>query len=57
MQGYAINEKRLHQKQQEVEFLKTGLRIVSRALENAANEQEQEVFHYFAIIIYYRLWP
>ncbi|MDD3668450.1 MAG: RhuM family protein [Bacteroidales bacterium] len=48
VQGYAINEKRLHQKQQEVEFLKTGLRIVSRALENAANEQEQEVFHQFA---------
>lgn len=48
VQGYTINEKRLQQKQQEVEFLKTGLRIVSRALENAANEQEQEVFHQFA---------
>lgn len=42
IQGYAINQKRLQQKQQEVEFLKTGLRIVSRALENTANEQEQE---------------
>jgi prophage maintenance system killer protein len=48
VQGYAINEKRLQQKQQEVEFLKTGLRIVSRALENAGNEHEQEVFHQFA---------
>ncbi len=48
VQGYAINEKRLQQKQQEVEFLKTGLRIVSRALENTANEQEQEVFRQFA---------
>lgn len=48
LQGYAINEKRLQQKQQEVEFLKTGLRIVSRAIENAANEQEQEVFRQFA---------
>lgn len=48
VQGYAINEKRLQQKQQEVELLKTGLRIVSRALENAAIEQEQEVFHQFA---------
>ncbi|NCA84692.1 MAG: Fic/DOC family protein [Clostridia bacterium] len=48
VQGYAINEKRLHQKQQEVEFLKTGLRIVSRAIEYAANEQEQEVFLQFA---------
>jgi prophage maintenance system killer protein len=48
VQGYAINEKRLQQKQQEVEFLKTGLRIVSRALENSANEKEQEVFLQFA---------
>jgi prophage maintenance system killer protein len=48
VQGYAINEKRLQQKQQEVDFLKTGLRIVSRALENSANEKEQEVFLQFA---------
>lgn len=48
VQGYVINENRLKQKQQEVEFLKTGLRIVSRALENAGNEQEQEVFRQFA---------
>jgi len=48
VQGYAINEKRLQQKQQEVEFLKTGLRIVSRALENTSNEREQEVFRQFA---------
>lgn len=48
VQGYAINEKRLQQKQQEVEFLKTGLRIVSRALENIANETEQDVFRQFA---------
>jgi len=48
VQGYAINEKRLQQKQQEVEFLKTGLRIVSRAIEQAADEQDQEVFRQFA---------
>jgi prophage maintenance system killer protein len=48
VQGYAINQKRLAQKQQEVEFLKTGLRIVSRAIESAVNEQEQEVFRQFA---------
>ena len=48
VQGYAINQKRLQQKQQEVEFLKTGLRIVSRALENTANDKEQEVFRQFA---------
>jgi prophage maintenance system killer protein/prophage antirepressor-like protein len=48
VKGYAINEKRLKQKQQEVELLKTGLSIVSRAIEYAANEQEKEVFHQFA---------
>lgn len=48
VQGYAINEKRLQQKQQEVEFLKTGLRIVSRAIEHAVDAQEQEVFRQFA---------
>jgi len=48
VQGYAINQKRLQQKQQEVEILKTGLRIVSRAIENTANEQQQEVFRQFA---------
>lgn len=48
VQGYAINEKRLQQKQQEVEILKTGLRIVSRAIENAVDEYEQEVFRQFA---------
>jgi len=48
VQGYAINQKRLHQKQQEVEFLKTGLRIVGRALESADHGREQEVFRQFA---------
>ena len=48
VQGYAIKKNRLQQKQQEVEFLKIGLRIVSRALENIANETEQEVFRQFA---------
>jgi prophage maintenance system killer protein len=48
VKGYAINEKRLQQKQQEVEILKTGIRIVSRAIENAANSQEQAIFLQFA---------
>lgn len=30
VQGYAINERRLAQKQQEVEYLKTGIRILNR---------------------------
>ena len=33
VQGYAINEKRLNQKQQEVQTLKDGIRILSRAIE------------------------
>ncbi len=32
VQGYAINEKRLAQKQQEVKYLKTGIRILNRAI-------------------------
>lgn len=31
VQGYAINEKRLAEKQQQVDYLKTGIRILSRA--------------------------
>lgn len=46
--GYAINEKRLAQKQQEVEYLKTGIRIVSRAIEEATNDENNEVFRMFA---------
>jgi hypothetical protein len=33
IQGYAINEKRLAQKQQQVQTLKDGIRILSRAIE------------------------
>lgn len=48
VRGYAINEKRLQQKQQEIEILKTGLRIVSRAIEKVENSEEQAVFRQFA---------
>ncbi len=48
VKGYAINEKRLAQKQQEIEYLKTGIRIVSRAIEEATNEQNKEVFQIFS---------
>ncbi|MBN2659628.1 MAG: virulence protein RhuM/Fic/DOC family protein [Spirochaetales bacterium] len=48
VQGYAINRERLTQKQQEVEYLKTGIRIISRAIENAADEQNREVFQLFS---------
>jgi prophage maintenance system killer protein/prophage antirepressor-like protein len=48
VQGYAINERRLQQKQQEVEYLKTSIRIVSRAIEAASKDKDREVFQLFA---------
>ncbi len=48
VQGYAINEKRLAQKNQEVEYLKAGIRIVSRAIENATDETNKQVFELFS---------
>ncbi len=38
VQGYAINEKRLEQKEQEVKVLKAGIQILSRAIEKKAEE-------------------
>ena len=32
VKGYAINQKRLEEKQQEVKLLKDGIRIISRAI-------------------------
>jgi len=48
VQGYAINEKRLAQKNQEVEYLKAGIRIVGRAIENATDETNKQVFELFS---------
>ncbi len=48
VQGYALNEKRLAQKQQEIEYLKTGIRIVSRVIEEEANKENNEVFKLFS---------
>ena len=48
VQGYAINEKRLAQKQQEVEYLKTGIRILNRAIEQQATAEELEMLNIFA---------
>lgn len=44
VQGYAINEKRLAQKQQEVEYLKTGIRILNRDIEQQATEDELKCY-------------
>jgi len=48
VQGYAINEKRLAQKQQEVEHLKTGIRILNRAIEQQATDEDSQMLRVFA---------
>lgn len=48
VQGYAINEKRLAQKQQEVQTLKDGIRILSRAIADKAGDEGLEWLNYFA---------
>lgn len=48
VQGYAINEKRLAQKQQEVQTLKDGIRILSRTIEQKADDPNLEWLHHFA---------
>ena len=48
VQGYAINEKRLEEKQQQVEYLKTGIRILTRAIEDQARETGSETLAIFA---------
>lgn len=48
VQGYAINEKRLDQKQQEVQTLKDGIRILSRAIEGKIAETGLDWLSHFA---------
>src|SRR6056297_499360 len=48
VQGYAINEKRLAQKQQEVEHLKTGIRILGRAIEEVSEKPDEQIFSIFS---------
>jgi prophage maintenance system killer protein len=48
VQGYAINEKRLAEKQMQVETLKTGIRILNRAIERQATSEESEILRLFA---------
>lgn len=40
VQGYAINEARLAQKQQEIQTLKDGIRILSRAIESTSHNED-----------------
>ncbi len=48
VQGYAINEKRLAEKQMHLQTLKTGIRIVSRAIEEQAESTDNESLSLFA---------
>ncbi|WP_434686646.1 RhuM family protein [Pseudanabaena minima] len=51
VQGYAINQKRLEQKNQEIQHLKDGIKILSRAIEaktDNSNELEYEILKTFA---------
>lgn len=48
VKGYAINEKRLAQKQQEVEYLKTGIRILNRVIAEQSTAEEFEMLRIFA---------
>lgn len=48
VQGYAINEKRLAQKQQEVRHLKDGIRILSRAIEDRATDTDFQWLNLYA---------
>lgn len=48
VQGYVINEKRLAQKQQEVQTLKDGIRILSRAIDGKIAETELDWLGHFA---------
>ncbi len=48
VQGYALNEKRLAQKQQEITYLKTGIRILNRAMEEQVTAEEADLLKIFA---------
>lgn len=48
VKGYAINEKRLEQKQQEVRYLKTGIRILERAIGQKADAEGIEWLKQFS---------
>lgn len=48
VQGYAINEARLSQKQQEVQTLKDEIRILSRAIKQKALDQNLDWLNHFA---------
>ena len=48
VQGYAINKKRLEQKQQEVEHLKNGIHILSRVIKDEIEKSDHGMLKLFA---------
>ncbi|MBK9641083.1 MAG: virulence protein RhuM/Fic/DOC family protein [Saprospiraceae bacterium] len=48
LNGYTITEKRLAEKKQHVEYLKTGIRILSRAITQQANTEDSQLLQIFA---------
>lgn len=48
VEGFSLNEKRLREKEMEVEILKSGIQIVNRALEEKANHEGFEYLRLFA---------
>lgn len=48
IQGYAINEKRLEQKNQEIQHLKTGIRILNRVVEGKTEGSNDEMLQMFS---------
>ncbi|MCK5443691.1 MAG: virulence RhuM family protein [Maribacter sp.] len=48
IEGYSINKKRLEQTNQEIQVLRSGIRILGRAIEDKAQEQEFEWLTQFA---------
>lgn len=49
VKGYVINEKRLAQKQEEIQTLKDGIRILSRAIESKSTADELSWLNQYAI--------
>jgi prophage maintenance system killer protein len=48
IEGYAINEKRLAQKNQEIQFLHDGIRIMSRAIEEVTDDDSYKWLNRFS---------
>ncbi|MCE2612308.1 virulence RhuM family protein [Flavobacteriaceae bacterium D16] len=48
IKGYALNQRRLEQTNQEIRVLRSGIRILSRAIEDKAQEQKLEWLDQFA---------